>query len=70
MTGKWTRPEHIELSPAEIECHMRRGRQLRSQAAFELTTGLMSYIRRIFSSIVSARCLPESGRSDERRVHV
>ena len=70
MTDKWTRPEYIELSPAEIEWYMQRGRQLRSQAAFELTSGLVSYIRRIFSSVISARCLPESGRADEHRVHV
>lgn len=70
MTGKWTRPEYIELSPAEIEWHMQRGRQLRSQAAFELMTGLVSYIRRIFSSAISARCLPETGAAGERRVHI
>ena len=70
MADKWTRPEYIELSPAEIEWHMQRGRQLRSQAAFELTAGLVSYMRRIFSNIISARCLPETGSADEHRLHI
>ena len=70
MTDKWTRPEYIELSPAEIEWHMRRGRQLRSQAAFELMATLASFIRRIFSNLVSIRCLPETGSADEHRLRI
>ena len=70
MTDKWTRPEYIELSPAEIEWHMQRGRQLRSQAAFHLMAALVSCIRRIFSNVVSVPCLPATGSAGEHRVNI
>ena len=70
MTDKFRRPEYIELSPAEIEWHMQRGRQLRSQAAFELMNGLASYIRRVVKAVASARYLADNARVRDRRIRV
>ena len=70
MTDEFRRPEYIELSPAEIEWHMQRGRQLRSQAAFELMRGLASYIRRVVMAVASARYLADSPRVRDRRIRV
>ena len=70
MTDKFKRPEYIELSPAEIEWHMQRGRQLRSQAAFELMRGFAAYVRRAVTAFTSARYLPDSPRVRDRRIRV